>query len=92
MSCAVAPVCGRAGAAVYRAALGRTVRLDCTVLANPTDVSFHWTFTNMAMQVKIIKGMLFTQHRLYTHRMGLNLFNQFTSILYTKDVLRQPYI
>ena len=50
--CAVSPVCSRSLASVYRAAVGQTVRLSCLVVANPRNVSFGWSFTNMAMQVR----------------------------------------
>ncbi|XP_047739352.1 uncharacterized protein LOC108678475 isoform X2 [Hyalella azteca] len=44
------PVCGRTRPVLYRAALGQHVTLLCAVLANPTNVTFQWAFTNAVSQ------------------------------------------
>lgn len=44
----VAPVCKPAQKIVYGIALGETARILCDVEANPTDVTFYWTFNNSA--------------------------------------------
>ncbi|KAF2364789.1 Fibronectin type III, partial [Trinorchestia longiramus] len=61
-----APVCGRTRPIHYRAALGQHVTLQCAVLANPTNVTFQWAFTNAFPQTLPSPGYSLASNSLIT--------------------------
>jgi hypothetical protein len=50
------PVCQHKEPIVYGVGKGEMVDVICGVVANPSDVTFHWTFNNSADFINVPRG------------------------------------